>query len=213
MAERYHLDLAPQNVNRMEHSLSYQAIDDGAVDLIDIYSTDAKIKKSQLRVLEDDRGLFSGVPGRVGGAKGLRRRASPRVAGAHAAARSDQRAGDARDEQRGGYPKAELCEDRRAIPRIRSAALAEPAKQHPAAHARASLAGRHVAAVFSRCRHPLGRDRRALSRRRAGHFDLERAHSDRAFAGAAVFSDSLARRRHQARLGSAVLVQPAARGA
>jgi osmoprotectant transport system permease protein len=58
MAERYHLHLAPQKVNRMEHSLSFQAIDDGAVDLIDTYSTDAKIKKSKLRVLADDRGFF-----------------------------------------------------------------------------------------------------------------------------------------------------------
>ena len=30
----------------MEHTLSFQAIDEGAVDLIDLYSTDAKIKKS-----------------------------------------------------------------------------------------------------------------------------------------------------------------------
>jgi osmoprotectant transport system permease protein len=58
MAASYHLHFAPQNVSRMEHSLTYQAIDDGAVDLIDLYSTDAKIEKSQLRVLKDDRGYF-----------------------------------------------------------------------------------------------------------------------------------------------------------
>jgi osmoprotectant transport system permease protein len=58
MAEHYHLRLEPQKVSRMEHSLSFQAIDDGAVDLIDTYSTDAKIKKSKLRVLQDDRGFF-----------------------------------------------------------------------------------------------------------------------------------------------------------
>jgi osmoprotectant transport system permease protein len=58
MAASYHLHFAPQNVNRMEHSLTYQAIDDGAVDLIDLYSTDAKIEKSHLRVLKDDRGYF-----------------------------------------------------------------------------------------------------------------------------------------------------------
>ena len=58
MAAAYHLHLAPKNVNRMEHSLTYQAIDDGAVDLIDLYSTDAKIEKSRLRVLKDDRGYF-----------------------------------------------------------------------------------------------------------------------------------------------------------
>jgi len=58
MLDSYHLKLDPQKVNRMEHSLSFQAIDDGAVDLIDVYSTDAKIKKLDLRVLKDDRGYF-----------------------------------------------------------------------------------------------------------------------------------------------------------
>jgi osmoprotectant transport system permease protein len=58
MAAAYHLHFAPQKVNRMEHSLTYQAIDDGAVDLIDLYSTDAKIEKSRLKVLKDDRGYF-----------------------------------------------------------------------------------------------------------------------------------------------------------
>ena len=36
----------------MEHSLTYQAIDQNAVDVIDVYSTDAKIRKFNLRVLE-----------------------------------------------------------------------------------------------------------------------------------------------------------------
>ena len=58
MAASYGLHFAPKNLSRMEHSLTYQAIDDGAVDLIDLYSTDAKIEKSQLRVLRDDRGYF-----------------------------------------------------------------------------------------------------------------------------------------------------------
>ena len=58
MAQSYHLHLAPQNIKRMEHSLTFQAIDDGAVDLIDLYSTDAKIEKSKLRVLKDDHGYF-----------------------------------------------------------------------------------------------------------------------------------------------------------
>jgi osmoprotectant transport system permease protein len=58
MVAAYRLHLAPQRINRMEHSLTFQAIDDGAVDLIDLYSTDAKIEKSKLRVLKDDRGYF-----------------------------------------------------------------------------------------------------------------------------------------------------------
>jgi osmoprotectant transport system permease protein len=58
LATKYHLDLIPKNVNRMEHSLTYQAIDQNAVDVIDVYSTDAKIRKFNLRVLKDDLDYF-----------------------------------------------------------------------------------------------------------------------------------------------------------
>jgi osmoprotectant transport system permease protein len=58
LAARYHLELDPKNVNRMEHSLTYQAIDQNAVDVIDVYSTDAKIRKFNLRVLKDDLSYF-----------------------------------------------------------------------------------------------------------------------------------------------------------
>jgi len=54
----YHLDFNPQRVKRMEHALSFQAIDQNAVNLIDVYSTDAKIKKLDLRVLRDDHNYF-----------------------------------------------------------------------------------------------------------------------------------------------------------
>ncbi len=55
---KYHLGLKPGNVNRMEHSLTYQAIGQNAVDVIDVYSTDAKIRKFDLRVLKDDLDYF-----------------------------------------------------------------------------------------------------------------------------------------------------------
>src|ERR1700736_5744955 len=58
LIDSYHLGFSPQKVNRMEHSLSFQAIDQNAVDLIDVYSTDAKIKKLHLRVLKDDHRYF-----------------------------------------------------------------------------------------------------------------------------------------------------------
>ncbi len=58
LSQRYGLGLDPAHVNRMEHSLTYQAIDQGAVDVIDVYSTDAKIRKFHLRVLEDNLGYF-----------------------------------------------------------------------------------------------------------------------------------------------------------
>jgi osmoprotectant transport system permease protein len=58
LVENYHLKFNPQKVSRMEHSLSFQAIDQNAVDLIDVYSTDAKIKKLHLRSLRDDHNYF-----------------------------------------------------------------------------------------------------------------------------------------------------------
>jgi osmoprotectant transport system permease protein len=54
----YHLGFNPQKISRMEHSLSYQAIDQNAVELIDVYSTDAKIKKLHLQLLKDDHNYF-----------------------------------------------------------------------------------------------------------------------------------------------------------
>ena len=42
----------------LDHGLAYEAIRAGQVDLIDIYSTDAKVGRFQLRVLQDDLGFF-----------------------------------------------------------------------------------------------------------------------------------------------------------
>jgi osmoprotectant transport system permease protein len=58
LVDSYHLNFDPKKINRMEHSLSFQAIDQNAVDLIDVYSTDAKIKKLNLRLLRDDHNYF-----------------------------------------------------------------------------------------------------------------------------------------------------------
>jgi osmoprotectant transport system permease protein len=58
LIDNYHLKFNPQKINRMEHTLSFEAIDQNAVDLIDVYSTDAKIKKLGLRVLRDDHHYF-----------------------------------------------------------------------------------------------------------------------------------------------------------
>jgi len=52
----YRLPLAaPQG---LDHGLVYEAIAAGRIDLTDIYTTDAKIERFQLRVLEDDRRFF-----------------------------------------------------------------------------------------------------------------------------------------------------------
>ena len=42
----------------IEHALSYQALDEGTVDIIDIYSTDGEIPRYNLSLLKDDLGFF-----------------------------------------------------------------------------------------------------------------------------------------------------------
>lgn len=42
----------------LDHGLAYEAIAAGKIDVMDIYTTDAKIERFQLRALEDDRGFF-----------------------------------------------------------------------------------------------------------------------------------------------------------
>ena len=52
----YGIELA--EVRPMEHALAYEALMEGSIDLIDAYSTDAKLERFGLHVLEDDRGFF-----------------------------------------------------------------------------------------------------------------------------------------------------------
>ena len=42
----------------LDHGLAYEAIAAGKIDVMDVYSTDAKIERYKLRVLEDDRHFF-----------------------------------------------------------------------------------------------------------------------------------------------------------
>lgn len=56
LAERY--GLAMPRVRGIQHELAYEAIASGAVDVIDIYTTDAQIERLGLVTLEDDRGFF-----------------------------------------------------------------------------------------------------------------------------------------------------------
>lgn len=51
----YGLNAQPRAI---EHGLANEAIATGQIDVIDIYSTDAKIERYHLRVLEDDRHFF-----------------------------------------------------------------------------------------------------------------------------------------------------------
>lgn len=53
-----HYGLAMRKVTGIQHELAYQAIASGAVDAIDIYTTDAQIAHLDLVALEDDRAFF-----------------------------------------------------------------------------------------------------------------------------------------------------------
>ena len=56
LAERYRL--AAANVRGVDHGLGYEALRNGAIDVKDAYSTDAKIVENDLVTLEDDQGFF-----------------------------------------------------------------------------------------------------------------------------------------------------------
>lgn len=55
LVRRYHL---PQKPVGIDHGLAYEALANGQIDATDIYSTDAKIRKYHLRVLEDNLHVF-----------------------------------------------------------------------------------------------------------------------------------------------------------
>ena len=48
----------PQEPRGLDHGIAYEAIAGGQIDVMDVYSTDAKIARYGLRVLVDDRGYF-----------------------------------------------------------------------------------------------------------------------------------------------------------
>ena len=48
----------PQEPHGIEHALAYQALADGAIDVMDAYSTDGELIRYPLTVLEDDQGFF-----------------------------------------------------------------------------------------------------------------------------------------------------------
>lgn len=55
LKQAYHL---PQTARGMDHALAYRALASGAVDAIDLYSTDANIDYYHVRVLQDDLHYF-----------------------------------------------------------------------------------------------------------------------------------------------------------
>lgn len=57
-ALKRHYALQIPEAPALDHGLAYQALAQGQVDLIDVYSTDAQIGRLGLRVLKDDRAFF-----------------------------------------------------------------------------------------------------------------------------------------------------------
>ena len=55
LAQRYSL---PQQATGLDHGIAYQALANSQVDVIDIYSTDAQIRRYGLAVLQDDAAYF-----------------------------------------------------------------------------------------------------------------------------------------------------------
>jgi osmoprotectant transport system permease protein len=55
LAERYGLSAKPTAI---DHALAYEALKQGTIDVTDVYTTDAKIARYGLVVLEDDRHFF-----------------------------------------------------------------------------------------------------------------------------------------------------------
>ena len=55
LSQRYGLQIKPRG---MEHALAYVALNDAEIDLMDAYSTDAKLVEYDLTVLEDDLHFF-----------------------------------------------------------------------------------------------------------------------------------------------------------
>ncbi|MCH8924451.1 MAG: amino acid ABC transporter permease, partial [Planctomycetes bacterium] len=59
-ALKRHYDLPQKNIVGIDHDLAYRQLLAGEIDLIDAYTTDAKIRRSDLVLLEDDQKFFPG---------------------------------------------------------------------------------------------------------------------------------------------------------
>src|SRR5437762_2133007 len=57
---RTHYQLPQQDVHGLNHDLAYRGLGSGAIDVTDLYSTDAEIRHYRMRLLIDDRHHFRG---------------------------------------------------------------------------------------------------------------------------------------------------------
>ncbi len=222
LSEYYGLQLG--EVRALEHGLAYQAVTEGDIDLIDAYSTDGKLIRFDLSVLEDDGGFFppynaapvvrradaGGPPG------GARRARGARV--------PDPQRRDHRDERRGGIgwrgsgdrgtrlpgregpDRSERGERREAdgperpgqLPRVLRVALARDGSAHAGAHRAHADLGAARRAARGAGGH-LADPPQARGAARAG---CGRGDTDRAEPGAARVHDRRARARPFRALGN-----------
>ena len=101
----------------LDHGLAYEAIAQKQVDVIDIYSTDAKIDKYGLTVLADDRHYFPPLRRRAALSGGSAAAAAEDLAGARAARGQHRRRVDAAHERGRGAGRQGLRVDCRGFHR------------------------------------------------------------------------------------------------
>lgn len=89
LADAYDIHL--RETRSLLQAVKYQALAEGAVDVIDAYSTDGAIARYDLTVLADDRGFFPPLRRCSPGQRGLLRDPSPRDHGADQPGGTDER--------------------------------------------------------------------------------------------------------------------------
>lgn len=78
----------PQSATGLDHDLAYRALQSGAIEVTDLYSTDAEIPYYQLQVLARRPALFPGLPGDFSVSQGSGATLAGDVAGIAGAART-----------------------------------------------------------------------------------------------------------------------------
>jgi osmoprotectant transport system permease protein len=73
-------DLPQRDVRGVDHDLAYRGLQQGSIDVVDLYATDAEIRYYKLRTLADDRGHFPSYRAVLLSREDLSRRAPAAVA-------------------------------------------------------------------------------------------------------------------------------------
>ena len=165
------LPAAHENVRGLNHDLAYRALADGAIDVTDLYSTDAEIVQYDLLALADDAHYFPRLRRAV---RLPRRRRSPRVrelldrlAGRIDAVQMTRMNARAKLERDAGDADRRRLPARSSSASIRIRSERSRGAAHLAAHARAPGAGRDLARRRDPARDPARRARVLPARHRS----------------------------------------------